>query len=464
MDKQHKRQVAELAKQVKRFYEQKKPFKVYHGSTNSTRILSFDRDNMVDVSQLNRVLKVDKRRKVAIVESNVPMDKLIEATLPHGLVPPVVMEFPGITVAGGLQGGAGESSSFKYGTFNRTLNWYNIMLANGEVLRASPKQHADLYWGAAGAYGSLGVVTAAEIQLIPAKKCVNVTYHPVSSFTEATRLIQKFTKEPYDYIDGILYGSDNGVIITGSLSDTPHGPIRTFTKRSDPWYYLHVEKISRTGKVYQESIPIYNYLFRYDRGAFWMGAYAFKRFRSPFNSLTRWLIDPLMHTRRLYDALQASGLSQECIIQDLGMPARNVARFLEFLDREFGFYPLWLCPILPDRHSPFLSLDINANMAINVGAWALLNLPEDQMIELNRKIEQEVEKLDGKKCLYGHCFYTEEEFWTLYDKSKYDRLRAKYRAETLPDIYSKIRYKPVKVNAKRGLLYALLGKNGIRIK
>ncbi|MBX6333911.1 FAD-binding oxidoreductase, partial [Candidatus Saccharibacteria bacterium] len=113
MDKQHKQQVSALAKQIKRFYEQKKPFKVYHGSTNSTRVLSFDRDSMVDVSQFNRVLKVDKKRKVAIVEPNVPMDKLVEATLAHGLVPPVVTEFPGITIAGGLQGGAGESSSFK---------------------------------------------------------------------------------------------------------------------------------------------------------------------------------------------------------------------------------------------------------------------------------------------------------------------------------------------------------------
>jgi len=464
MDKQHKQQVSALAKQVKRFYEQRKPFKVYHGNTNSTRVLTFDRDSMVDVSQLNRVLKVDKKRKIAVVEPNVPMDKLVEATLPHGLVPPVVMEFPGITVAGGLQGGAGESSSFKYGTFNRTLNWYDIMLANGEVLRVSRKQHADLFWGAAGAYGSLGVVTAAEVQLVPAKQYVNVTYLPVTSFTEASDQLQKLTKQSYDYIDGILYGPNNGVIIVGNLNDTPHGPVQTFTKRSDPWFYLHAEKISWAGKSRQESIPIFDYLFRYDRGAFWMGAYAFRHFRTPFNNVTRWLTDPFMHTRRMYDALQASGLSQECIIQDLAMPAKHAPEFLKFIDGEFGFYPLWLLPILPDRHSPLLSLNVNAKMAINVGAWALLGKSEDQMAKLNRKLEREVQRLEGKKCLYGHCYYTEKEFWELYDKPQYDRLRAKYKAETLPDVYSKIRHKPVKVSAKRGLLHVLLGKNGIRIK
>lgn len=464
MDKQHRRQVAELSKQVKRFYEQKKPFKVYHGSTNSTRVLTFDRDSMVDVSQLNRVLKVDKKRKVAVVEPNVPMDKLVEATLPHGLVPPVVMEFPGITVAGGLQGGAGESSSFKYGTFNRTLNWYDIMLANGEVLRVSRKQHADLFWGAAGAYGSLGVVTAAEVQLIPAKQYVNVTYLPVTSFTEASDQLQKLTKQSYDYIDGILYSSNNGVIIVGSLSDTPHGPVRTFTKRSDPWFYLHAEKISWAGKSRQESIPIFDYLFRYDRGAFWMGKYAFDRFRAPFNGFMRWLTDPLMHTRRMYDALQASGVSQECIIQDLAIPASQTPDFLQFVDRELGFYPIWLCPLLPDTKSPLLSSALGVKSIINVGVWALYRKSESHIIQANRKLEQKIQELGAKKWLYAHSFYTKEEFWELYDKPRYDRLRAKYKAETLPDVYSKIRHKPVKVSAKRGLLHVLLGKNGIRIK
>jgi FAD/FMN-containing dehydrogenase len=58
------------------------------------------------------------------------MDKLVEATLEYGLIPPVVMEFPGITVGGGYAGSAGESSSFKYGYFDQTVNSVEIVLAN----------------------------------------------------------------------------------------------------------------------------------------------------------------------------------------------------------------------------------------------------------------------------------------------------------------------------------------------
>ena len=121
---------------------------------------------MLDVSALNRVLKVDVERKVAYVEPNVPMDRLVEATLPYGLVPPVVMEFPGITVGGGFAGTAGESSGFKYGFFDRIVNWIEIVLPNGEVVTASPNERQDLFHGAAGSFGTLGVTTLLEVQLV----------------------------------------------------------------------------------------------------------------------------------------------------------------------------------------------------------------------------------------------------------------------------------------------------------
>jgi delta24-sterol reductase len=110
----HSKAVDTISASVQRFYARKEPFRIYHGSTNSTRHSQFRRDRMVDTSGMVNVLKVDVERKTALVEPNVAMDGLVEATLQHGLLPPVVMEFPGITVGGGFAGTSGESSSFKY--------------------------------------------------------------------------------------------------------------------------------------------------------------------------------------------------------------------------------------------------------------------------------------------------------------------------------------------------------------
>jgi Delta24-sterol reductase len=109
----HSTAVAAIAATVRSFYDQKEPFRIYHGSTGSTRQSQRRRDQMVDTSAMSHVLNIDTERKTALVEPNVPMDALVEATLQHGLVPPVVMEFPGLTVGGGFAGTAGESSSFR---------------------------------------------------------------------------------------------------------------------------------------------------------------------------------------------------------------------------------------------------------------------------------------------------------------------------------------------------------------
>lgn len=97
-----------------------------------------------------------------LVEPNVPMDCLVESTIIHGLIPPVVMEFPGITVGGGFAGTGGESSSFKYGYFNESVNSIEMVLGNGDIVTASDKENPDLFYGASGAVGSLGITTLLE--------------------------------------------------------------------------------------------------------------------------------------------------------------------------------------------------------------------------------------------------------------------------------------------------------------
>ena len=121
---------------------------------------------------MNHILDIDLERRVALVEPNVSMAQLVDATIARGFIPPVVMEFPAITVGGGFAGSAGESSSFRYGFFDRTVNWIEFVLATGEVVKASAQERSDLFYGAAGSCGTLGTATLFEIQLIEAKEHV----------------------------------------------------------------------------------------------------------------------------------------------------------------------------------------------------------------------------------------------------------------------------------------------------
>lgn len=445
----HQQAVAEIASNVKSFYERKVPFRLYHGSTNTTQQRQVDPRKVINTSNLNHVLRVDTESMTCLAEPNVAMDELVDATLPHGVLPPVIMEFPGITVGGGFAGTAGESSGFKYGFFDCIVNWVEMVLPNGEIVKASRHEREDLFEGAAGSFGSLGVATLFEIQLIKAKKYVELTYHPVYSVSEAISQMDTVTNDPtVDYVDGIQFSLTRGVIIAGRLVDEPKQglQIQRFSRAVDPWFYIRVQRISESGFVQlKEATPVRDYLFRYDRGAFWTGKYAYKYFLTPFNRITRWALDYFMHTRVMYHALHASGHANKYIVQDLLLPRSGVQPFIEFVSERFGFWPLWLCPLkrgaqvsLRPQLADELSGDDSSVSFINVGVWGPGSTNYGRFIQENRELEAKLRELGGIKWLYAQAFYTESEFWNIYDRKWYEALREKYHATYLPDVWQKV--------------------------
>lgn len=464
MQREHDTDVAQIADQVREFYAAKKPFKIFHGNTNSTRIQRFKRDETVDVSKLNHVLSVDVTKQLARVEPNVPMDKLVAATRKYSLVPKVVMEFPGITVGGGVQGGAGESSSFRYGCFNQICAEYEMILANGTVTTASARKNSDLFYGTAGSFGTLGVITSATVELVPAKKYVQLTYLPVRGFTDAVATLSRVAAEDYDYVDGIMFSKSNGVIIAGKLSDQKAGRVERFTRAHDQWYYLHAEQISMRAEQHTETVPLWDYLFRYDRGAFWVGRFAYEMFGVSYTRFTRWLLNPFMHTRKLYEALQESGASQQHVVQDLALPEGNAVKFMEHIEKTYGIYPLWLCPLKTDHRSPFQSNNLDTPKIINVGVWGNRVASYDDFLAANRDIEKTVARLGGKKWFYAHSYYPEKEFWQVYDKAGYDKLRRKYHATHLPTVYDKVTVRErFPIDLKKGAYRTMWGRAKLRI-
>lgn len=455
----HDRVVASIAASVKQFYARQEAFRIYHGSTNSTRQSQYKRDRMIDTSRLINVLSVNTETKTALVEPNVPMDALVEVTIQYGLVPPVIMEFPGITAGGGFAGTAGESSSFRYGFFDRTINCIEMVLGNGDVVKASATENTDLFYGAASSFGTLGVTTLLEIQLIEAKTYVALTYKPVSSILQAQIEIQKATEDgTVNYLDGIMYSAEYGLICVGRLTNSlPRASTRVqrFTRPTDPWFYIHVQRLPhKISEPITEAVPLVDYLFRYDRGGFWVANNAFKYFITPFNRITRFVLDYFMHTRVMYHALHQSGLASKYIIQDVAIPYPKAEEFMSYLETNFASYPIWLCPLkqsgkgIASTHS--LQLEKTKlklpEMMLNFGVWGPGSTNREEFIAWNRAFEQKVHELGGQKWLYAHTYYTEQEFDEIYNREKYDALRSKYHATYLPTVYDKVK---VDVTAER---------------
>jgi Delta24-sterol reductase len=459
--RKHREIVDKVAHSVKQFYKLKTPFRIFHGSTNSTR--NPHTTPSVDTSSLSRVLDIDPVKKIALVEPNVPMDRLVATTLRYKLVPPVVMEFPGITVGGGYAGTSGESSSFRHGFFDKTINSVEMVLGNGDVVIASPdNEHADLFHGAAGAVGSCGIATLVELQLIDAKPFVETTYHPVASMAEAREQIAKATQDSaLEYVDGIMFSKTSGAIITGRLVEhaAPGVPVQYFSRPTDPWFYMHVQEQIENNSgdtafaAVTEIVPLEEYLFRYDRGGFWVGDSAFKYTMFPNTKWLRCFLDDFLHTRMLYRSLHASGIARQYMVQDIALPDDTVEEFVNYTATELDIWPLWLCPLkqtpAPTLHphdcrtSPAMEADgVTLRPMLNVGLWGepsrLNPYDYDAYVQVEHELEAKLLELGGMKWGYGKHFYPQEQFWQMFDTSWYNALRAKYHATSLPTLYDKI--------------------------
>ena len=370
-------------------------------------------------------------------------------------------EFPGITVGGGFAGTSAESSSFKHGLFERTITWIELILPNGSTVTASPAHddpHSDLFQGVASSFGTFGIVTLLRVRLVTAKQFVKLKYLPVQSMQAALETIESNAKyENMDYIDGIMYGRDRGVVCVGKLASSaaipPRAAVRRFTRATDPWFYSHVEPIleRKSSVPIVEAVPLRDYLFRYDRAGFWTAAFAFKYFWTPLNFFTRWLLDGFMRAGVMFHALHKSGLAEQYVVQDVAVPMSRADEFMNFVHQEWGQYPIWLCPLKVEETPPLFHRQMTsaisrakkngeeAEMLLNFGIWGPGFPDQRKHIQLNRIIEKKVYELNGQKCLYAEAYYTEEEFWSVYDKDRYDALRKKYDADWLPNVFDKVK-------------------------
>ncbi|MDD5068268.1 MAG: FAD-binding protein [Candidatus Pacebacteria bacterium] len=443
--------------------DQKKKLRFKHGSTNTTRSQQQNFE-YIDTTSLNHVLEINTEEKWALVEPNVPMDFLVEETLKYGLVPAVVMEFPGITVGGGVQGAALESSSFKFGQFNDTCVEYELITGDGRVIKASENQNSDLFYGISSSYGTLAIVTLVKLRLIVAKPYVKLSYRFFNDEKSTVDCLREESKrETNDYLEGIIFSPKSAVVIKGIFSETAEGDIKTFNHQTDPWFYRHVKKILENGKEYSDYVPIKEYLFRYNRGAFWMGEYALAIFHIPSTALNRIIFDRFLNTRKLYERLHVANVSQNYLIQDFYYPFDKAMEYLDFNSREMEIYPVWLCPIKATGTAQKLSPHYSTKDThlLNIGIYGQSKkFLKRGVVERNRQVEIFAEKNNARKMFYAQSYYPKDEFWKIYDYSWYLDLRKKYGAlNVFPEIWEKIfvseLYKPKVVTGLLG--HALKG-------
>ena len=396
----------------------------------------------IDLSHFNRVISVGDG--VVEVEGMTRFVDLADATLAQGAMPAVVPQLKSITIGGAVAGVGIEATSFRHGLVHETIAAMDVLTGDGRTLTCTPDNaQRDLFFGMPNSYGTLGYTLRVTAKTIPVKRYVEVKHRRFSDAAPFFAAIgESLHDASVDFLDGVVF--DRGLLVLSRarfVDEAPYASDYTYEKI----YYRSLRERA------EDYLAVRDYLWRWDTDWFWcsknIGAQnpiVRKLFgRDRLNSIfyqkvmrwnTRWKLGAVVERMR--------GVDAESVIQDVDIPIDRAAEFLAFLLDEVGVLPIWVCPIrAPDPSVSYPLYPLAPGTPyVNFGFWDRVTRREKRPTGyLNRKIEARVRDMGGLKSLYSDSYFTEDAFWSIYNRPAYEALKRKYDpGNVLPDLYQKV--------------------------
>ena len=174
------------------------------GGHNVTGHAVCDRGLMIDLSAM-KARRVDPERRVIEAEPGLTWKELDTATQCHGLgTTGGIISTTG--VAGLTLGGGHGWLMRKHGLTCDNLLSVDIVTADARLLRASPEENLDLFWGVRGGGGNFGIVTSFQFRLHPVTTVLGgLLLYPVSRAREILAFYRDYAlSAPDELTVGVL--------------------------------------------------------------------------------------------------------------------------------------------------------------------------------------------------------------------------------------------------------------------
>lgn len=154
---------------------------------------------VIVLTDMNRILEIDRENLLAVVQPGVVTAHLHQAAEKEGLFyPPDPASSDACTIGGNIAECAGGPRGFKYGVTRDYVLGLEIVSPNGEVLRAGGKtvknvSGYDLTRLLVGSEGTLGIITEATLRLIPRPRAVRTLMAVYDDLLKAGESIVKIS-------------------------------------------------------------------------------------------------------------------------------------------------------------------------------------------------------------------------------------------------------------------------------
>lgn len=122
---------------------------------------------VLGTAALDRFIAFDAARGVLRLEAGVTLDKLLALTVPKGWFLPVTPGTQFVSIGGAIANDIHGKNHHLAGCFGNHVLCFELLRSSGERLVCSAGENAELYRATIGGLGLTGLITWAEVQLLP---------------------------------------------------------------------------------------------------------------------------------------------------------------------------------------------------------------------------------------------------------------------------------------------------------
>lgn len=138
---------------------------IARGNGRSYGDSSFNARGATSLLRLNRLIDLDRESGLITCEAGAILGDVISAVLPLGWFPPVTPGTKYVTIGGMIASNVHGKNAVRDGAFGDHLAWFDLMRANGEIVRCSPQENDALFRDTIGGMGLTGVILRAAFRL-----------------------------------------------------------------------------------------------------------------------------------------------------------------------------------------------------------------------------------------------------------------------------------------------------------
>lgn len=245
-----------------------------------------DRGLYVDTSNNNKILKLNKKKKLLNVQSGVMLSKIFEYLTDSDLTLPVVPGTKFITVGGAIANDIHGKNHHYFGSFGNHIESIKILRSDGKIYTCSKRANKDLFYATIGGLGLTGIIIEATLILVKHySDFVNVKNLPFYSIGEFIDLSSKYKN--FNYIVGwldVTSKKNRGILELANFSN-----ITNRVKKNKINKCLFSFPNLRFNILFKPIIILFNYLYFYNLSLFKKNiTLSFFKYHFPLDSIKNW--------------------------------------------------------------------------------------------------------------------------------------------------------------------------------